>query len=320
LFDELVSTSNLFQAWDRFARGKWSKPDVQSFERCLEDNLFALQEQLIGGTYRHDPYQAFVIHDPKRRQIHKSTVKDRVVHQAIVNVIEPFFERRFIFDSYSSRKGKGTHAAVRRLEQMLQKRSRNGNRPVYVLKMDIASFFATVDHEILLDQITRVISDSRVVYLLRLIIDSFHVNPGKGIPLGNVTSQLFANIYLNEFDQFMKHQLRFRFYVRFCDDFVCTAEDRSVLQLLIPRIDWFLQEKLKLKRHSRKTIFRSYRQGINFLGYVITPNGTILRTKTGRRAMKRINQANLPSYLGHGSHAKSYRFQQRITNLVWMNG
>jgi hypothetical protein len=320
LFDQLVSTPNLFLAWDRFVRGKRSKPDVQAFERHLEDNLFALQEQLRQGTYTHDPYQAFVIHDPKRRQIHKSTVKDRVVHQAMINVIEPYFERRFIFYSYSSRKGKGTHAAIRRLERMLQRLSRNNTQTVYVLKMDIARFFATVDHEILLDQLGQLVTDERMIGLLRLIIGSFQATHGKGIPLGNVTSQLFANVYLNPLDQFVKHELRPRLYLRFCDDFVCVAFNRDDFRPFIFRVDSFLRKHLKLRRHSGKTICRTHRQGIDFLGYVMKPNVILLRTKTRRRAFGRVDSKNLCSYLAYFAHAKSRGAQQELVNRVWING
>lgn len=306
-------------AWDRFVKGKHSKTDVQAFIRHLEDNLFNLQDQLRGGTYQHDLYHAFIIHDPKRREIHKSTVKDRVVHQAITNVIEPFFERQFIYDSYSCRKGKGTHAAVRRLDDCLHRISRNNKEIVWVLKCDIKKFFATVDHEVLFSLLSKTIGDKRILELLLLILESFSALPGKGIPLGNLTSQLFANIYLNELDQFVKHKLRCEFYLRYCDDFVLLDQDRFVLEDYLLRLNVFLQGKLQMRLHERKVCFRKYSQGIDFLGYVILPFGVVLRTKTKNRMLKRVNESNVSSYLGLCSHARAYTLEQTMKNRIYLN-
>ena len=166
LFEQVCSIENLFSAWNKFRKGKRSRWDVMEFECGLEDNLFELHEELRSGCYRHGKYIPFVLHDPKRRLIHKATVKDRVVHQAIVQIIEPLFEKRFIFDSYSCRKGKGTHAAVRRLRTFFHRLSKNDTRTVYALKCDIKKFFASVDHEILHALIMRLISDSRLIDLI----------------------------------------------------------------------------------------------------------------------------------------------------------
>ncbi|MFH1314789.1 MAG: reverse transcriptase/maturase family protein [Candidatus Uhrbacteria bacterium] len=318
LFNELISTQNIFLAWDRFVKGKHSKSDVQAFARRLEDNLFDLQDQLRSGTYQHDPYHAFIIHDPKRRQIHKSTVKDRIVHQAITNVIEPFFERQFIYDSYSCRVGKGTHAAVRRLADCLDRLSRNNKENIWVLKCDIKKFFASVDHRLLFSLLGKKISDKTVLELLLLVINSFSVKSGKGIPLGNLTSQLFANVYLNELDQFVKHELRCQYYLRYCDDFVLLNQDRLVLEDYLSQLNVFLQDKLQLRLHERKVCFRKYSQGIDFLGYVVLPFGIVLRTKTKNRMLKRVNESNVSSYLGLCSHARAYSLEQTIKNKIYL--
>lgn len=319
LFDKVISIENLFFAWKIFARGKRLKPDVQLFERHLEDNLFGLHEQLRDGRYRHDAYHAFVVHDPKRRQIHKPTVKDRVVHQAVVNVIEPIFDHRFIYDSYSSRQGKGTHAAVRRLQRFLLEASRGGQRRAYAVKCDVKQFFASVHHQKLLSMLSTVIGDDRILDLLGKIIGSFSASPGRGIPLGNVTSQLFANIYLDEVDQFVKHALKCKRYVRFCDDCVCVDRDRSVLEDYVGAVGHYFNDNLFLELHGRKTVFRSFGQGVDFLGYVCLPYGIVPRTRTKRRLLRRVQDANVDSYLGYLAHAKSWRLRRQIQNTIWLN-
>ena len=193
-FNQLCSTEHLFATWDKFKRGKSARPDVQKFELRLEENIFKLQADLINGCYQHSNYEPFIVHDPKKRQIHKAPVRDRLLHQAVVDIVEPFFERQFLFDSFSCRRGKGTHAGVRRLRQFLRQASQNNTRTVYGLKCDIKQFFASVDHAELLNLLSIQITDERLRTLLKDIIDSFSVTPSRGIPLGNVTSQLFANV------------------------------------------------------------------------------------------------------------------------------
>jgi RNA-directed DNA polymerase len=306
-------------AWDRFVKGKYSKPDVRVFARQLEDNLFDLQGQLRSGIYQHDPYQAFIIHDPKRRQIHKSTVKDRVVHQVITNVIEPFFERQFIYDSYSCRVGKGTHAAVKRMTERLKRLSRNNKETVWALKCDIKKFFASVDHQILFSLISKTVRDKCVLELLLLILESFSVSPGKGIPLGNLTSQLFANIYLNQLDQFVKHELRCKYYYRYCDDFILLGRDRFTLENCLSKFEGFVSNELGMQLHEHKVSLQKYHQGVDFLGYVILPFGVVLRTKTKNRMLKRVNERNVDSYLGLCSHARAYSLEQTIKNKIYLD-
>ncbi|MBU1348721.1 reverse transcriptase/maturase family protein [Patescibacteria group bacterium] len=318
LFERICLPANLFAAWEKFRRGKRSKPDVMLFEYRLEDNIFALCEELSGGRYRHGPYVPFTISDPKRRSIHKATVKDRVVHQAIANVVEPIFERRFIHDSYSCRVGKGTHAAVKRLRTFLRQASMNDTRTVYTLKCDVRRFFASVDHGILLSLLAKRIEDDRVMLLLRDIVGSFSTAPGLGIPLGNLTSQLFANIYLHELDRYVKHDLREEYYLRYCDDFVTLGSHRRHLEDIAPRIDGFLRDRLRIRLHPGKVSIRSWRQGVDFLGYVLMPHCTVLRTKTARRMLKRACSENVASYLGLCGHADAHHLEHTIRNTVWI--
>lgn len=312
LYPQIISVENLFQAWNEFKKGKRGKKDVQLFESCLEDNLFLLQQELESKTYHHKRYTAFNIYDPKFRHIHKATVADRIVHHAVVSFIEPIFDRIFIYDSYSCRKNKGTHRAVKRLFTFTRKVSRNYTGNCFALKLDIKKFFASVDQQIPLSLISKKITDDNLIWLIRNILGSF-LN-GTGIPIGNLTSQIFANIYLNELDQFVKHELKIKYYLRYCDDFVILSKNEQELKDLVPEIDEFVKLKLKLSLHENKIIIRKYTQGIDFLGYIVLPYYILPRTKTKRRLLKRLNEKNLQSYLGYLSHANSYKLKKEIAS------
>lgn len=316
-FSKVCSNEALFASWEKFRRGKRARPDVLLYERYLEENLFNLGSELKNGTYRHGPYYPFTVFDPKRRRIHKALVKDRVVHQAVISAIEPLFEPGFIHDSFSCRVGKGTHSGVKRLRSFLRQASLNNARPVYALKCDIKQFFASVGHQKLLDLLSIRTNDELTLNLLKEIIASFSVSPGRGIPLGNLTSQLFANVYMHEFDWFIKHELRQRHYVRYCDDFVVVDRNRQHLLELLISIENFLTKRLGLSIHPDKIIVRSWNQGIDFVGYVIKPHCTLLRNKTKKRMLKRVNTDNLASYLGLCSHANSHELEQLIRTKAW---
>ncbi|HEU5005313.1 MAG TPA: reverse transcriptase/maturase family protein [Candidatus Saccharimonadales bacterium] len=234
-----------------------------------------------------------------------------------MNAIEPIFEKQFIYDSYSCRTGKGTHAGVARLRRFLRQASQNDSRKVWALKCDISKFFASVEHNKLLDLLSIKITDERTLDLLQEIINSFESSPGLGIPLGNLTSQLFANVYMHQFDFFVKHQLREKYYVRYCDDFVIVNEDRQHLLELLSPIREFLQSELDLDLHPAKVSIRSWNEGIDFLGYVLKPHATLLRTKTKNRMLQKVNRQNLASYLGVCSHADSYETRQVLVSKVW---
>ncbi len=286
------------------------------FERRLEDNLFEIQDELISGHYRHSPYEPFTIHDPKQRTIHKALVRDRVVHQAIINVIEPLFEQRFIHDSYSCRVGKGTHAAVSRLQGFFRQASKNGMRTIYAVKCDVRKFFASVNHETLLSFLAKRISDPDTMTLLRLIIESFSVTPGTGVPLGNLTSQLFANIYLHELDWYIKQKLHIKHYVRYCDDFVMLTSSRSEGFALAEKADAFLRGNLKAELHPNKLHVRTWSQGVDFLGYVLMPHAIILRPTTAKRMIDRVTETNSSSYFGLCAHANAYELECTVRNKL----
>jgi retron-type reverse transcriptase len=319
VFNQIISLENLFDAWREFRRGKSKKSDVARFEFNLEDNLFKLHDELLAGFYVPAPYEAFYVKDPKLRHIHKACVRDRVVHQALFRVLYPIFDRHFIFDSYSSRNGKGTHAGARRLESFVRKASANWTRQAWCLKCDVRKFFDSIDHEILLGLIRARVSDERAMKLIETIVLGFEKSPGKGLPLGNVTSQLFANVYMNEFDQFAKHELKARFYARYCDDFVIVSRDRAVLCGYIQSIYVHLSIRLSLQLHPTKVHIRKVRRGIDFLGQVVLPHRNVLRTNTKRRMFRLVNEKNLASYVGILSHGKGERvkvaLEKRLTGF-----
>ncbi len=315
---------NLFSAWQEFSCEKMKKSDVQEFEFDLENNLFTLHESLKSKAYQHFEYTAFNVCDPKLRRIHKATVRDRVLHHALFRILYPIFDKGFVFDSYSCRIEKGTHRAVGRLNSFCRKLSCNNHKNIYALKCDVRKFFDSVDRNILLELIKNKISDAETIWLIEKIVRSFK----KGLPLGNVTSQLFANIYLNELDQFAKHILKEKYYLRYCDDFIILAKDEKHLEKLVVHIDEFLKSQLKLFLHPNKIIIRKYRQGIDFLGYVVLPHHLALRTKTKRRMMRKIQQGSsnlksgliseksfnqsLQSYSGMLKHCSGYKIQKEI--------
>lgn len=331
LYSKLISLDHLLQAWEEFKVGKRERKDVQIFERKLEDNLFSLRKDLKTQTYRHFDYTAFNIYDPKFRHIHKAIVRDRIVHHAVVSLIEPIFDKTFIFDSYSCRKDKGTHRAVTRLAVFIRKVSKNYTGSCYVLKLDIKKFFASVNQNILLALIKKRIEDPDILWLINNILGSF--SNGTGIPIGNLTSQVFANVYLNELDQFMKHILKEKHYIRYCDDFVVVSPNGEHLEALISKIEIFLKEKLKLSLHEYKIVIRKYTQGVDFLGYIILPYVILPRTKTRKRLFKKLKDKisdlkneqiseksfnqSLQSYLGYLSHANSYELTQELKNKIW---
>lgn len=316
-FTIICSERALRIAWKKFSTGKKSRRDVAEYQKYLRTNIQILHRDLVSGRYEHGRYQPFIICYPKQRQIHKATVRDRLVHQAVVSAIEPLFEKRFIYDSYSCRVGKGTHAGVARLGLFLRQASHNNTQKVYVLKCDVRQFFASIDHEILMRQVETRVDDEQTLQLLRTILLSHNAEIGKGIPLGNVTSQLLANIYLHELDWFTKQTMGIKHYLRYCDDFVVVSTNRHYLESLIKPIGHFLTIELKLELHPNKVSIRSWNQGIDFLGYVLRPNATTLRTKTKRRMLSRVNSNNVSSYLGICSYANEYELSQVVKLLAW---
>ncbi len=318
-YDHIISMENLLIAWQEFLGGKNSKTDVQEFKANLMDNLISLHTDLKNRTYTHDSYHAFKVNDPKTRDIHKATVRDRVLHRAAYRILYPFYDRKFIFDSYSCRLGKGTHKALNRFQDFGKRASFNHTKTVWILKGDIRKCFASIDQAILFEILKRNIKDTDVLLLLRIILKSFSsTTVGKGLPLGNLTSQLLVNIYLNDFDQFVKHRLKEKYYIRYADDFVFFSPNKEELENLIPLISTYLVEKLRLTIHPQKIFIKTLASGVDFLGWVHFPYHRVLRTSTKWRMFRRLEESQkeetLVSYLGLLKHGNGYKLQEKIKN------
>ena len=315
-FEDIISLDNFLIAWKEFLPGKRKKSDVVAFSARLMDNIIILHHGLVNHTYNHSSYQAFRINDPKPRQIHKSSVRDRLLHHAIHRILYPFFDRTFVSDSFSCRIGKGTHKALNRFRKFGCEVSRNNTRTCWILKCDIRKFFENIDHEILLAVLKEYIPDRKIIWLMEKVIFSFSSAPDRGLPLGNLTSQLFVNIYMNKFDQFIKHKLKAKYYIRYADDFVVFSDDKSWLEELLPKIGDFLSEQLKLNIHPDKVFIKTLASGVDFLGWVHFPDHRVLRTTTKRRMFKRAEenpkQEVINSYRGLLSHGNAYKLRKNV--------
>ena len=319
-YENVIGMPNLLLAWEEFLIGKKSRKDVQEFQFNLMDNMLSLHEDLASGTYKHGGYQEFKINDPKPRTIHKASVRDRLLHHAVYRVLYYYFNQRFIFDSYSCRISRGPHEAILRFSQFARRVSKNHTRTCWILKCDIRKFFHSIDQHLLLRILEKHIEDKKILHLLGEIIGSFDGgSPAKaGLPLGNLTSQLFCNIYMNEFDQFVKHTLRIKHYVRYADDFVILSEDKPYLQQLLTKINEFLTEKLKLQLHPEKVFIQTFSSGVDCLGWVHFNEHKVLRTKTKQRMFKKLQYNNslpvLSSYLGLLKHGNAVKIKHQLLN------
>lgn len=299
LWAQLVSFENLRTAARRALKGKRSSSKACLFHLDLERNLLGLQDELIGGDYRPGSYRTFWISDPKRRMISVAPFRDRIIHHALVQVLEPAFENRFIHHSYACRRGRGTHAALNTFREWARS-SR------YLLKMDIRKFFPTIDHRILKDRINSVIKDPQVLQLCDILIDSSNAQerllqhfPGDalltplerrvGLPIGNLTSQFFGNVYLDQLDQFVTARLGVRRYLRYGDDFAICHPDKACLRDLRYHIAEFLGT-LRLRLNEGKSRVRRLSEGVEFLGFVHLPDRVRLRSENVRRMRQRVRR------------------------------
>ncbi len=317
-YENIISVENLLAAWGEFLKGKRSKSDVQEFQYFLSDHVLRLHAELRDKTYCHGGYKAFNISDPKPRNIHKASVRDRLLHHAIYRILYPFFDRLFISDSYSCREGKGTHKALDRFRAFGYKVSQNHTRTCWVLKCDIRKFFASIDQEILMRILKKHIFDEDIFWLLGRVIGSFaSAAPSKGLPLGNLTSQLFVNIYMNEFDQFMKHTLKARYYIRYADDFVLLSRNKTELEQRLLQMEHFLSDHLKLNMHPDKVFIKTFASGVDFLGWVHFSDHRVLRTATKKRMLRNLNSKDMTpettqSHLGLLSHGNAQKLSAKI--------
>jgi len=294
LFQKVCRYENLYNAYLKARRGKSNSTEVLKFTYNLENELFNLQRKLKTMSFVTGKYRHFIIFEPKERRISALPFRDRIVHHAICSVIEIIFNSKFIYDSYACRKGKGTHAGANRLQKFVRKCNN-----FYVLKCDVSKYFLSVDHQILKQIIREKISDKKLLQLLDGIIDS--TDSEKGIPIGNLTSQLFANIYLDKLDEYIKYELKIKYYVRYMDDFVILYESKQELHQIKGQINLFLNS-MKLTLHPKKATIFPLSIGIDFLGYRIFNSHRLVRKSTVKRFLKKCKK----KFKGYNSGAIDY--------------
>lgn len=295
LFEHVITFGALHKGYMRARRGKRRSWPCRHFERDLEGNLIQIQNELIWGAYKVGGYRSFLIREPKVRKITALIeFRDRVVQNAVMAAIEPIWERSFIFHSYACREGKGTHAgadyAQKAMRECLLKHGK-----LYALKADVRRYFQSIRHDTLKLLIRRKVADKKLLDLVDKIIDSYSEpkTPGVGIPIGNLTSQLFANIYLDALDQHVKCRLRERWYVRYMDDFVILHHDKQHLQALRVDLEYWLGERLQLELNHKTEVFPvavSNGRGLDFLGYHLWPHKRRLRKASLNRFKRRVRR------------------------------
>jgi len=294
---------NLQLAYQKAKRGKSRKASVIEFTENLNVNLNALHEELSNQTYKPRPLRRFIIRDPKTRTIHAAHFCDRLVHHALINLLEPIFEPRFIYDCHASRKGKGTLRAIQRFDEFLREVTNGGklihephsenNIVGYVFKADVKHFFDTVDHATLMSIIASKVADKKILWLIKQILDNFKGDvKGLGMPLGNFTSQFFANIYLTRLDYFVKHVLKAKYYIRYVDDLVILHRNKAILQEYARKINLYLKH-LKLELHPDKSAIHALRNGVTFLGYRVFYHNKLLRKRNIRHYMRKFKNYEL---------------------------
>lgn len=327
-YEDIISMENLLEAWKEFVRGKRKRIDVQEFQSRLFENIHDLYADLRNKYYRHGYYTPFKINDPKPRDIHKAFVRDRLLHHALYRKLYPFFDRTFISDSYSCRNDKGTHRALNRFKNFAHRSSFGHTQTVWVLKCDVKKFFASINHSRLFEILEQYIIDKDIVWLIREIVGSFHsAEKGIGLPLGNLTSQLFVNIYMNEFDQFIKHRIRAEYYIRYADDFVILQHDNHQLESVLGEIKKFLNENLRLILHPDKISIKTFASGVDFLGWVHFSDHRVLRNTTKKRMFRNIEgkksasdadklEATIRSYDGMLSHGNAHGLRMLISDTL----
>ena len=365
---ELFSMKNLYQAYGNCRRTKRGSRTALQFELHAEENLIKLQEELKTRTYSPLPSTCFVTESPKPREIFAAHFRDRIVHHLLVGYLEPRWERQFIHDSYACRKGKGTHAAVLRLQQFMRKVSHNSSMPAFYLHLDIRSFFVSIDKQILYDMLCRSEKNPEMAWLIGVVIFNnpaenpikkgqlslfeeipkhkslFYTEGRTGLPIGNYTSQFFANVYLNELDQFVKHRLKCRYYLRYVDDLVLLGNDRNELQVWETAIKEFLTARLRLELNRNVRRLASIHTGCNFLGYIVRPTHLTVRRRVVNNLKTKIIQYQsrlayrwndfavfkheekqvsklysvIASYLGQFVHASTHRLVCSLFQRYWV--
>jgi retron-type reverse transcriptase len=324
-YPEIYDLLNLWWAFKKAAAGRRKNPSVAQFEYKLENELVELRDELRDGIYQPGGYRSFTVHEPKRRKISAAPFRDRVVHHALINIIGPALERKFIFDSYANQVGKGTHKALDRCTHFMRQYQ-------YVLPCDVRQFFPSLDHQILRGILAKTIYDERALDLIDRILksgegilsseydmvnfpgdDLFSRQRPRGLPIGNLTSQFWANVYLNELDQFLKRTMKVRAYVRYVDDFVLFSNDKQELQDWRASVIDFLAG-LRLTLHEECAWPRPCWKGVTFLGFIVFPDHRRLRPEKGYSFRRRWRHLASDVQAGIGTHR-----DLQISAQAWVN-
>jgi RNA-directed DNA polymerase len=326
LYSKICDIDNLEAAWRYVRLGKRYDREVLRFGYNILENIIRLFNELTWKTYMIGQYREFIIKDPKERLIQYLPLRDRVVQQALHQIIEPVFDRGFIDDSYACRKGKGTHRAMKRLQYFLNAARQKWGVEIYYLHCDVRKYFPHVDHDILYGLVCRKINCPDTLKLMRAIIDSSTSDPG--LPIGSLFSQLSANIYLNVLDQFVKHDLRERYYLRYMDNFIIVHHDKQHLKRLKEEIRGLLENKLRLELNPKGTTINKAGNGIEFVGYRVYADRVKIKKASIKRMKKRVRvmqimyregratlwtiTQRIRSWLGHCCHANAGALVQRV--------
>jgi RNA-directed DNA polymerase len=337
-YQKIHSFDNLILAWRNARKGKTKKDYVIEFEKDTIRNLLKLQEELKNQTYYPKPLNTFILRDPKTRKISKSDFRDRIVHHALIRTIGPIFDKGFIYDSCANRIGKGNLFAVNRFDVFKRKVTNNLKTEALCLKADIKHYFEEVNHGVLMEILCRKVKDEKVLWLIKQILRNISSKNNSesylfpnGMPLGNLTSQFFANLYLHELDYFVKHILKVKYYIRYVDDFVIFHEDVKQLEEWRFKIDKFLRNFLKIELHPQKSRIISLSNGIDFIGFRNFYYHRLLRKRNMRKILSKIKKYKkgelskkkvLESFQGwnaYASWANSYKLRKRVVQRIYSN-
>ena len=336
LYEQIISLDSLYAAHKQVQKGK-KYNDVAAYARDhIEEIIDELRSRLINMTWQPDPYRRFWTRkEVKRRKVDEPSYRDRLLHNAIVTNTLPYFAKKFIFDSYAVTPGKGQHQAVFRAQEFIRRASKNGD--VYILQCDIRHYYASINHDILLEQIKRTVRDKRLLTIWQRIIDGYHTEgyPDVGIPIGAVTSQLSANIYLNPFDHFIKECAEWKEYVRYMDDFILISNSKRKLWSILADIKWFLDTQLRLKLNPKTRVINAI-DGLDFCGYRIFHSYLLPRKRNVKAAKKRFREMSyrynhgtatfedvnrrVQSFLGYMRHCDGYITTKSTLKSIKLKG
>lgn len=313
-----ISLENIWQSWFDFRRGKRRTLELDYFQYFLEGNLYQIFTDLNRGTYKHGTYKKFIVTDNKKREICVASIRDRVVHRLMYEYLVRIYDHTFIYDAWSCRRGKGLVGAIERTQSFLGQ-----FRESFVWRTDITKFFDRVSQETLFTLVSRRIQDKKALELIEEIITNYTEpqkhSPGqmkRGMPIGNLTSQIFANIYLNELDRFVKHTVKPQAYVRYGDDFILIVKDKEDLQKKREEVIAFINDQLSLEINKKHDIILPVKRGLHYLGVEIFPHGRRLKKRNWKRAQERLTLLNFASYRGlvqkHDCDKKKLYFDWKI--------